>query len=373
MTGNPDLERVLRHHFEATADTTVLDGQVAAIAAATVQRRQLPGWLAALRSPTMSTTTRSLGRPMSATAWALLLIIALSIATVGIAVSTGTWRLPPAPIVNGPIVYGRYTPAVDDTVLYTAQADGTGEQLLLPGANECPQYSPDGRRIAIGFGVANADGSDHRTFTSTVPGVSLGCSTWSPDGARLAVEGWNDTDRSVNGVYLADARDGSDVIRLTTNGEGGNDTPGDWSPDGSRIAYVHGTRGAESGTLWIVDVATGMTHQVMTDPVDLGPAWSPDGEWIIVDGAGSGPDGDVFLVVHPDGSELHRLAPPVPAEYVGFPQFSPDGTRLALHLALPGTTMADIYTMALDGTDLVQITDTPSDDEYFLDWGVAAD
>lgn len=370
MTSSPDLERALRHHFEATADTTVLDGQVDAIVTASAERRQVPAWSAALRSFTMSTTTRSLGRPMSATAWAMLLIIALLIAAVGIAVSTGNLRIAPAPIVNGPIVFGRYTPAVEDVVLYVVRPDGSGEHELVPGANECPQFSPDGRLVTLGGGIANADGTGIRAFTESMPGITLGCATWAPDGKRLAAEGWSDTDASAGGIYLRNASDGGAITRLTTNGEGNNDTPSDWSPDGRQIAYVHGSGGKDSGTLWVVDVANGSTHQVVPDLVDLGPAWSPDGQWIVVDGVGGQSLQNTFIVVHPDGSDQHLLRPPVAADYVGFPQFSPDGTRLVFHMKTTGAKNADIYTMGLDGTDLVQITNTPDQQEYFTDWGV---
>ena len=60
----------------------------------------------------------------------------------------------------------------------------------------------------------------------------------------------------------------------------------------------------------------------------------------------------------PDGADRHTLTPPVAADYVGFAQFSPDGTRLLFQMALAGASNADMYTMAVDGTDLVQLTDT---------------
>ena len=166
----------------------------------------------------MSTTARSLGRPISAPAWALLLILGLLIAIVAAGLTVGQWRLFTAPIQNGPIVFGRFDASVNDTVLHIARPDGSDMRVLLPGANECPQFSPDGRRLSIGFGTVNVDGTDKRQFTNPLPKGFLGCSTWSPDGARLAIEGFDDADPSFNGIYLADSSDGSDVTRLTTNG-----------------------------------------------------------------------------------------------------------------------------------------------------------
>jgi Tol biopolymer transport system component len=363
MNAPRDVDLFLRAHFEVTADHTVADGQVDAILATTAGRRQQPAWLASLRSLPMSTTTRTLGRPMSAPAWALLVILALLIAIAAVGLTVGGWRLAPAPIVNGPIVFGRFDASVDDTVIHIARPDGSDMHVVLPGANECPQFSPDGRQIAVAMKVVNVDGTDPRVFDNTVGNVTLGCSTWSPDGQRLAVEGWNETDLTANGIYLVNASDGRDVVRLTTNGQGHNDIPGDFSPDGRQLAYLHSVSDTIA-TLWVVEVATGVARQVVTTQVGYGPTWSPDGDWILIDG------GDHFLVVRPDGTDGHTLRVPAEVGWVGDPQYSPDGTRILFSMALDGSDKNDIYTMKVDGTDLAQMTATPNDNEYFTDWGI---
>ena len=363
MNAHRDVDLFLRAHFEVTADRTVTDGQIDAILATTAGRRQQPAWLASLRSLPMSTTARSLGRPISAPAWALLLILGLLIAIAAAGLTVGQWRPFTAPIENGPIVFGRFDASVDDTVLHIARPDGSDMRVLLPGAHECPQFSPDGRRLSIGFGTVNVDGTDKRVFTNPLPAGFLGCSTWSPDGTRLAVEGFNEADPSFNGIYLADSSDGSDVTRLTTNGAGYNDIPGDFSPDGQHLAYLHYSS-ASTATLWVVEIATGSARQVVTTAVDFGPTWSPDGQWILVDA------GDHFLVVRPDGRDGYDLRPPASVGWVGDPQYSPDGTKILFHMALRDSDKNDIYTMNVDGTDLVQITDTPEVTEYFTAWGI---
>ena len=110
MTAHRDVDLFLRAHFETTADATVLDGQIDAVLSETAIKRQQPAWLASLRSHTMSTTARSLGRPVPAPAWALLIILAMLIAITAVGVTTGTLRLPSAPVTNGPIVFGRLVP-----------------------------------------------------------------------------------------------------------------------------------------------------------------------------------------------------------------------------------------------------------------------
>ena len=61
-------------------------------------------------------------------------------------------------IVNGPILFGRFDKA-DDIVIHIAEPDGTGEHVLVPGPNACPQVSPDGHLVALGMGVVNVDGT----------------------------------------------------------------------------------------------------------------------------------------------------------------------------------------------------------------------
>jgi Tol biopolymer transport system component len=367
MTAQRDVELFLRAQFEATADTTVLDGQIDSVLSATAGRRQQPAWLAALRSPSMTTTTRSFGRPLSTPAWTLLIILALLIAITVVGLTTGTFRIQPAPIVNGPIVFGRYDPGVDDTAVVVARPDGSGEHVVAPAPMECPQLSPDGRQILFAFGVMNVDGTARRDFPGkTDTGATLGCSTWSPDGKRIAIEGYNDSDRSVSGIYLADS-DGGDVVRLTTNDTSGNDIPGDWSPDGKHIAFMRET-GNELGELWVVDVADGAMRRLTKISVSSPAAWSPDGQWIATT------VGRDIGMVHPDGTGYRSIKVPIHLpNHVSGPAFSPDGTRFVFSMDLPESDRGengDIYTMKIDGTDLEQITNTPHEDEYFVDWGI---
>ena len=64
------------------------------------------------------------------------------------------------------------------------------------------------------------------------PTLNLGCPVWSPDGSRLAYEGWDDSNPARNGIYSLSAADGSDLQRLTASPDGGHDIPGDYAADG---------------------------------------------------------------------------------------------------------------------------------------------
>jgi Tol biopolymer transport system component len=67
--------------------------------------------------------------------------------------------------------------------------------------------------------------------------MNLACPSWSPDGTRIALEGFNDDDPSiVHGIYPVRASDGGDLVLVTDQGL----SPRDCSPDGTRIAFPAG-------------------------------------------------------------------------------------------------------------------------------------
>ena len=93
--------------------------------------------------------------------------------------------------------------------------------------------------------------------------------------------------------------------------------------------------------------------------------WSPDGTTILFGSALGG-----LYVVHPDGTGMRPIVLDIDSgTYSAFsPGWSPDGTRIVFSLFLLKTEQEDIYTAKADGTNLVQVTDTPSF-EPFADWG----
>lgn len=223
---------------------------------------------------------------------------------------------------------GRYRGMAD-----SLRATGLTEPEILTGAGRYarfPRWSPDGARIAYGAAtgrerpstrVIEADGRDRGLDDRT----TIGPLAWEPDGRtiltamidardpyryfadlyRVRLSGGDQ--RLTRGARITDvdvARDGRIaairsapgttvpvVLRSADDREG---TPlaeasldvqwasPRWSPDGSRIALARWRAGGRFDVV-ILDAATGRVVTEVTDDraVDMGPAWSPDGRYVV--------------------------------------------------------------------------------------------
>ena len=306
----------------------------------------------------------------------LIALVTVSAMTLLGLVSVGGPAQAKAPGPNGQIVFAKFDPAVDDLTSFTINPDGTHEFRLLPDLpGECPRWSPDGSKISVpattggGLTVAtvDADGSDFTLLGPAPAPLNLGCSTWSPDGIRLAVEGFSDDHPELRGIYTVRSSDGGDLVRVTDNTI--DDRVGDYSPDGTRISFVRLKLGQhkESFALFVVNTDGSGLRQLTPFGLagETSTSWSPDGRKILFGSA----RGKLF-VVHPDGTGLTQI--PVDTgggfSFAFGPGWSPDGKNMVFSLFLATTGQVDIYTARANGTHLFQVTNTP-DVEESADWG----
>jgi Tol biopolymer transport system component len=265
--------------------------------------------------------------------------------------------------MGGLILYGDWDANVQRADWFTVRPDGSQPSDLHVSAT-CAVWFPDGNRIlitndaAVGAGtplrpaVVDPDGSNLRPLDATRnPDLNLGCGDVSPDGTRIALEGFGQNGHAeLNGIYSVRASDGGGLVRLLK----GPVSPPRYSPDGTRLSFFDTKEGVSptgSGAVFVMG-ADG------AGPVRITPwgyafadhAWSPDGSWIVF----QRPYGQLYLV-RPDGSDLHRVSLNLPPGTGALnPSWSPDGKWIVF--SLQRSDRAEIYTVRPDGRGLRRVT-----------------
>jgi Tol biopolymer transport system component len=236
--------------------------------------------------------------------------------------------------------------------IFTMSVDGTERVRLTrdPQAfDEDPAWSPNGTRIAFikvgdlaspGIYVMNADGSDPRQILEDATGPTS--PSWSSDGPTIVFETGLGHERTGSGdrdIYAVDVSTG-DTTRLTT--DPARDEYPALSPDGSAIAFTRQNDG--DADLFVMNAdGSGLTRLTSGPGIDLRPTWSPDGASIAFER-----DGDVY-VMNADGSGVAALTEGSPEDRD--PTWAPDGTLIAF------VRDGDIYEIHPDGSEVTEVTD----------------
>jgi Tol biopolymer transport system component len=307
-------------------------------------------------------------------------VVAIAVAAVAIVivVSTFTPMRRPAPaaatLPPGTILYGEWDERVSRARWFTVRTDGTGRADLHLQAS-CAEWFPDGETILITNdaeftadtplrpAVIDADGSNLRPLDGTADrDLNLGCGDVSPDGSRIVLEGFTDTDSERNGIYSVRASDGGDLVRLTS----GFDAYPQYSPDGGRVVFMRTRPGIQpdgAGALFVVDAEGGRPDRITPwGSAFLDQGWSPTGEWI----AFQRPYGQLFLV-RPDGTDLHRVDVSLPqGSGARNPSWSPDGAWIVF--SVQRAEGATVWAVRPDGSSLQRVTTSSGADQTLPDW-----
>ena len=295
-----------------------------------------------------------------------------------------------APGTNEQITFARQLPGGGADV-FTTNPDGSNTHqvpLVYPAEDfGIPIWSPDRSQLLISNilrsdasgnllpfrpATVDLDGSNFKLLKPPNAPFDMSCSGgWYAGGSRLLC-GFGD---SQPGVFSIRASDGGDPVRLTTYPYGTScnacDAPADVAPDGRRFVFLRfkDENTTHQQVALFVEKLDGtglrqLTPYGLAEPHEIASAqWSPDGREIISETT----QGRLF-VVHPDGTGLTMIRLQTgTTQYFAFePDWSPDGTRIVFCMYING--QEDIYTANADGSNLVQVTNTPAF-ENGPDWG----
>ena len=158
--------------------------------------------------------------------------------------------------------------------LYTINADGSGLRFLFEASSMCcPDFSPDGRRIALSVNgeivVVDANGKGRRLVSGAGTNTSP---SWSPDGRSIVFDSDRDDDWE---IFVVPAR-GGPVTQLTDNDV--DDEWPDWSPDGQLIAFSRGDLLELEGSLYLMRPNGSRQRRVPLQVPAAMPSWQPSRE-----------------------------------------------------------------------------------------------
>jgi Tol biopolymer transport system component len=227
---------------------------------------------------------------------------------------------------------------VNEYLLYVMDATGGNQKRLLGFPVIDFGWAPDSRRLFFISGYESPDrnlpevlnGTQRRlayvyvldTQTGSInrlPGSGRNCSaSWSPDGTRLAV-GFGIGDNC--GIYLI-SPDGGKSERLTDGTT--IDLRPDWSHDGKYIAYIaHAKTDADAGKSGVYVIAVDGTGNRRVDGEAVSyVVWSPDGRQLLLQSAGTA------RLIDPNGRNQVLLSAATGMKSIGNAVFTPDGKRI---------------------------------------------
>lgn len=201
--------------------------------------------------------------------------------------------------------------------IFTMMADGSGRTKLTvdqPRLNWRPSLSPDGKHVIF---ISNRDNNFE--------------------------------------IYKADL-DGSSLVNITNTSDANERDP-DWSPDGHQIVFVSDRLGGNG--LYVMDSDGNNSQQLLDGDWNCSyPAWSLDGSKIAFTARVEGIDH--IYTINLDDSEVYKVTSRIPDNVM--PAWV--GSDQLLFSGNDGGDTWNLFLINIDGTGLLQLTDTPYSERY---------
>jgi TolB protein len=196
----------------------------------------------------------------------------------------------------------------------------------------------------------------------------------SPDGSRVLFQ----SDRTGDWEIYTMKPDGTDRVRLT-NVAGADVTP-IWSPDGRRIVFASEREDPDSDIYVMNADGSGQRRLTRQPGDDSHPHWSPDGSRIVFNSARATPDLSAdwskqhieIFTMAVDGSDVRQVTRFKTVST--YPQFSPDARRIAFRRTLdeagflwdltPGLRNSEVFVMNADGSHPVNVSKSAAYDGW---------
>lgn len=237
-------------------------------------------------------------------------LVALATENARLATQVATMTVPtPRPLPD----LGRLAYIQGGDVWVKELPDGEPQRLTTDGRNREPRWSPSGQWLAFRKGdfqvwVMRTDGDDARPLNE---GAAVESFAWAPVQDRLAYVAASDELRAINA-------DGTDLVLLVPSTSAGRIDRIIWSPDGAWLAYEWWEQKANGPPdLWKIPASGGECVQLyphgeseIGGPILVG--WTGDGRFLLLqsdmNSASLLADGSPLYALPADGGSLVPLA-----------------------------------------------------------------